>query len=570
MFNTLPASALEFADWSWAQIQPYYTDLQNRPLTADTVNAWLADWTGLEQRLQEAVTRMSIATTLDTTDTAAVTRYHTFLQNIVEPAQVTENALREKLLASGLKPDGFEIPLRNMHNEAELFCEANIPLSTQEQKLSNEYQAVIGAQSVQWEGEEKTLAQLKPLFQSDDRALRERVWRAISERHLADRPRLNELWQQFMSLRKQQATNAGFGDFRSYRWRQFARFDYSPADCETFHAAIEKVVVPAATRVYERQKKLLGVDSLRPWDLDRDDTYPPSRPPLKPFTNVQDLIDKTGVILHQVDPELGAYYDIMKAEGLLDLENRKGKAPGGYQSSLGFVKRPFIFMNAVGIHDDVRTLLHEAGHAFHWFEASRLPYFQQWNYGAEIAEVASMSMELLAAPYLSEKHGGFYSESEAAQARIGHLEHILLFWPYMSVVDAFQHWVYTHHDQATDPANCDAKWGELWGRFLPALDWNGLEDARVTGWHRKLHIFEIPFYYVDYGLAQMGALQVWRNALSDRPAAIRQYREGLSLGGTRTLPDLFAATGAKFAFDAQTLGGLVDLIESTIRSLKPA
>lgn len=570
MFNTLPSSALEFANWSWEQIQPYFDDLQNRPLTADNIGGWLSDWTALSQRLGEAGTRLHIATTLNTADTEGVARFHAYLKNIVEPAQVADQALKQKLLASGLEPAGFEIPLRNMRNDTELFSEANLPLFTQERKLTNEFEAVIGAQTVNWEGEEKTLTQLKPLLHRDDRALRQRVWTAISERRLADRPKLNDLWRQFMDLRKQMATNAGFDDFRSYRWRQFARFDYSPADCETFHAAIEQVVVPAATRVYERQKKQLGVDSLRPWDLDRDDVFPPSRPPLKPFKTVDELVTKAGAILHKVDPELGAYYDIMQREGLLDLDNRKGKAPGGYQSSLVLAKRPFIFMNAVGLHDDVQTLLHEAGHAFHWFEASRLPYTHQWEYGAEIAEVASMSMELLAAPYLGVKDGGYYTEAETAHARIEHLEHILLFWPFMAVVDAFQHWVYTHHAAATDPDNCDAKWDELWRRFIPGVDWSGLDAARMTGWHRKLHIFEIPFYYVDYGLAQMGALQVWRNSLSDRPGAIRRYREALALGGTRSLPELFAAAGAKFAFDAQTLGGLVELVESTIQSLNPA
>jgi oligoendopeptidase F len=224
-------------------------------------------------------------------------------------------------------------------------------------------------------------------------------------------------------------------------------------------------------------------------------------------------------------------------------------------------------MNAVGVHDDVQTLLHEGGHAFHWFEASRLPYAMQWDYGAEIAEVASMSMELLAAPYLSEADGGYYSPKDAAHARIHHLERAILFWPYMAVVDAFQHWVYTHIDQAADPAACDAKWGELWARFIPGVDWSGLEDARVTGWQRKLHIFKYPFYYVDYGLAQMGAVQVWRNALKDQAGAVRRYREALALGGTRPLPELFAAAGAKFAFDAATLGELVALMEQTIADL---
>jgi oligoendopeptidase F len=222
----------------------------------------------------------------------------------------------------------------------------------------------------------------------------------------------------------------------------------------------------------------------------------------------------------------------------------------------------------VGIHDDVQTLLHEGGHAFHAFESARLPYFQQLDYGPEIAEVASMSMELLAAPYLSADQGGYYTPQEAARARIEHLEGIIQFWPYMAVVDAFQHWVYTNHDAATDPANCDAKWAELWGRFMKGQDWSELDAAKETGWHRKLHIFQIPFYYVDYGMAQVGAVQVWNNSLRDQAAAIKQYRHGLSLAGTRPLPELYAATGAKFAFDVKTMSEIVGLIESTIAELE--
>jgi oligoendopeptidase F len=566
--TSLPKTAQEFMDWKWPQIEPYFQELQARDLTEDTVAQWLADWTLLAQLFSESFARQSIATTVDTTDKAALERFHTWLQAVGEPFQSAEQKLKEKLLASGLDPVGFEIPLRNMRTEAEIFREANVPLSTQERKLMDEYNRIIGAQTIIWEGEERTLIQLKPIFQSDDRATRERAWRLVSQRRLADREALNTLWQQLLPLRRKQAENAGFSSYRDYRWKQFARFDYTPDDCLTFHDAIEKVVVPAATRAYERQRKLLGVDALRPWDLDRDDVYPPSRPALHPFKTVEELVSKTQNIFRKVDPELGEYFAIMRQEKLLDLDNRKGKAPGGYQSALALVKRPFIFMNAVGIHDDVTTLLHEGGHAFHWFEASRLPYAQQWDYGAEIAEVASMSMELLGAPYLTEKEGGFYSESDAAHARIQHLERIIIFWPFMAAIDAFQHWVYTHEAEASNPAKCDAKWGELWDRFIPGVDWSDLEDARVTGWHRKLHIFKYPFYYVDYGLAQIGALQVWRNSLTNKVEAVHQYRYGLSLGGTRSLPQLFAAAGAKFAFDAATMRELVELIETTIHDLE--
>jgi oligoendopeptidase F len=343
------------------------------------------------------------------------------------------------------------------------------------------------------------------------------------------------------------------------------RFDYTPDDCKRFHQAIEQVVVPAALRIYEKRRLKLGVDRLRPWDLDVD---PLGRPPLKPFETVTELKEKTAAIFHRVDPQLGDYFDIMRRENLLDLDNRKNKAPGGYCTDFPVARRPFIFVNSVGRHDDVQTMLHEGGHAFHFFECYRLPYFQQLYAPIEFMEVASMGMELLASPYLNRQDGGFYSAGEVARARIEHLEGIIHFWPYMAVVDAFQHWVYENPQAAADPANCDACWDELWQRFMPGVDWSSLEQERVTGWHRKLHIHEVPFYYVEYGLAQLGAVQVWSKALSDQAGAVASYLRALALGNTVTLPELFATAGARFAFDERTISEAVSLIERTIDTLE--
>jgi oligoendopeptidase F len=422
----------------------------------------------------------------------------------------------------------------------------------------------MSTQTIEWEGKELTIPQLAPIYEHPDRAMREQVWRLGAARQLADRAAINELWTRFMKLRGQIASNAGYADYRAYVWQDKLRFEYMPDDCVTFQNAIEEVVVPAAKRLYERRRQRLGIDTLRPWDLSVD---PEGRPPLHPFETFDEMEQKAATIFHRVDSLLGGYFDTMRREKLLDLPNRKGKRPGGYCTSFQVVKQPFIFMNAVGIHDDIQTLLHEAGHAFHDFEANNLPYFQQRNVGLEFAEVASMSMELLAAPYLTD---GFYTPPEAARARIAHLEEIILFWPYMAVVDAFQHRVYTHHEAATDPANCDVTWAALWGRFMHGIDWSGFDEAMMTGWHRKQHIHRRPFYYVEYGLAQVGAVQVWRNSLRNQTKAIADYRKALALGGTRTLPDLFAAAGATFAFDAGTLGELVTLIEDTIDELEKA
>jgi oligoendopeptidase F len=565
MTFSLPKTAQEFMDWNWSRIEPYYQDLNARSLSNKIVSTWLADWTRLSNLVSETYARLFVATTLDTRDQEAEQRYHAFLDQIYPAVEAAEQKLKQKLLASGLEPAGFEIPLRNMRAEADLFREENLPLLTQERKLVSEYDKIIGAQTVSWEGEERTITQLRPLYQDQDRSIRERAWRLALERQLADRAAINALWVKFMNLRRQLATNAAAPDYRAFRWQQMLRFDYNPEDCLSFHRAIEAVVVPAATRLYEKRRKRLGLDHLRPWDLDVD---PLNRPPLRPFDTVDELAGKVGMMFQQVDPQLGEYFGTMEQENLLDMDNRQGKAPGGYCITFAVEKKPFIFMNAVGLHDDVQTLLHESGHAFHAFEASHLPYHQQLQVGMEFAEVASMTMELLSGPYLAGEAGGFYKADEAARAQIEHLEEILLFWPYMAVVDGFQHWVYENHEAAAEPDNCDAKWAELWQRFMPGQDWSGLEQEMMTGWHRKLHIYQVPFYYMEYGLAQLGAVQVWRNALQDQAQALANYRQALALGGTVPLPQLFEAAGVKFAFDKETLRTAVELVETNIERLE--
>ena len=561
----LPQSPRELFNLTWSQVEPIAKELVERPVTQANIESWLMDWSDLSRTVSETYQRRYVASTLDTTDPLAQERYADYLDDIHPNWQAAEQKLKEKLLASGLQSKGMQTPLRNMRAEAALFREANLPLLSEELKLGTEYDQIIGAQTVIWEGQEVTLMQLLPVFLEADRTRRQRAWELAAGRRLQDRSALNDLWARFMEVRRQIPANADLPDFRAYKWVQMLRFDYTPQDCANFHQAIEEVVVPAATRLYENRRQKLGVKSLRPWDLDVD-LY--GQEPLRPYQDNQELIDKTGVIFHKVDPQLGEYFATMRREGLLDLENRKGKAPGGYCTNYDLARCPFIFMNGVGIHDDVMTLLHEGGHAFHVFEMAQLPYHSQLQITNEIAEVASISMELLASPYITADLGGFYSPKDAARARLSHLEQILLFWPYMAVVDAFQHWAYKNHAAASHPANCETQWVELWQRFMPGIDWSGLEDSLMTRWQRQLHIYQVPFYYVEYGLAQLGAVQVWRNALKDQAKAIADYRSALALGATVPLPQLFSAAGAKFAFDSTTLREAVDLIENTMLKLE--
>ncbi len=569
MLVNLPANYEAFSTLGWPDIEQHCQALQARPLSPESIHEWLSDWTALAELIDETLTRFYVATTLDTTDEAAEKRYLEYLDKVMTPWRSAEQRLREKLLASGIEPAGFAIPLRNMRAAAELFREANLPLFNEESRLGTEYSKIIGAQTVDWDGEELTLTQLVPFLQSPDRALRERAFRAAAARRLQDRESLDALWVKFLDVRRQIAANADMPDMRAYAWKSKLRFDYTPDDNLRFLDSIEAVVVPAAARLLERYRQQMGVDVLRPWDADWRVTIDPlNRPPLKPYRSTDELEERSGAIFHRVDPGLGAFFDTMRREHLLDLDNRKGKAPGGYCTYFANAKRPFIFMNGVGSHDDVQTMLHEAGHCFHAFETSKLPYYQQAEVTMEFAEVASMAMELLAAPYLTHDQGGFYTPAEAARARVDHLTKLIRFWCYMAVVDGFQHWVYTHLEDAKDPRQTSAKWVELWQRFMPVEDWTGLEPVLESYWHRQLHIFELPFYYVEYGLAQLGAVQIWRNALTDQAGAVASYRRALALGGTVTLPELFQTAGARFAFDAATLRDAVSLIEETVERLE--
>lgn len=570
MSISLPERAADFLDWPWEQIEPAYNELAERSIDAANVAAWLGDWSRLAELLYERYQRLWVATTVDTNDADAKKRYEAYLDEIYPHSQAAEQRLKEKLLHSGLQVDGFEIPLRNLRAESEIFRQENLPLLAQELKLSAEHEHIMGEQAIAWEGRELTIQAVKVLLQSPDRQQRERAWRMALERQLADRDQISALWRRLLETRTQLAANAGMRlpdrspDYRSYRWKQMFRFDYTPTDCERFHRAIEDVVVPAAEQLYEKRRRQMGIDSIRPWDIDVD---PFGRPPLQPFKDVEQLEGGIAAIFRQIDPQLNDYFETMRYERLLDLEDRKGKATGGYCTEFIASKRPFVFMNATGIHEDVQTLLHEGGHAFHVFECAYLPYFRQKEYPLEFAEVASTSMELLGAPYLS-MPGGFYLPVDAARARIIFLTEAICFWPYMAVVDAFQHWVYQNPSRAADPAACDDCWAGLWGRFMRGQDWSGLDDAMVTGWQRKDHIPTSPFYYVEYGLAQLGAFQIWRNSLQDPRATVQAYRRALALGGTATLPDLFRAAGARLAFDAEALQDAVSLALKVIEEME--
>lgn len=560
----LPTTLEELMALTWKELEPRYRLLVKREVTAANVESWLANWSRLSEVVYEQNNRLAVAMSKDTADKEAEKRYQENVDSIFTPSRSYEQKLREKLLATKLVPKGMEILIRAMRAEAELYREANLSLLVEEQKLDNEYEQLIGAQTIQWNGEEITFTEVqKILVEENDRSVREQAWRAMRERLLQDQPAIHKLWRDLFSIRKQVAANAGFEDYRDYIWKQKQRLDYTPKDCKVFHTSIEKVVVPAAIRTYERRKKKMGLTSIRPWDEYVD---PLARPALRPFRRVSQLTSGMAAIFDRVDPVLGGYFRAMIAEDLLDLKSRKNKTEGAYCTVFEWSHKPFILMNAVGINYDVYTLLHEAGHAFHGYESARLPYLIQRNAPMEFNEIASQAMELLAASHLTES--GLYTPAESARARIEFLEDILLSWAYVALVDSFQHWIYENPERGADPKKCDAKWKKLFARFIPGVDYEGIEKYLPTQWHHQSHIVQSPFYYIEYGIAQLGAVQIWANALKDPAAATQAYRNSLALGATASLPDLFAAAGAKLAFDRKTLQSAVTLIETQIIELE--
>ncbi|MGZ8469095.1 MAG: M3 family oligoendopeptidase [Gemmatirosa sp.] len=559
----LPASPEAFADATWDEVAPYYEALASAPLTTDDVEPWLATWSRLDALIGEAGTLAMIAYTGDTADAVKETAYLRFSTEIFPKLDEQEVRLARRLLDLGWSRADLETTLRRFRADAEIFREANVPLFAELEELSAAYQKTVGGLSAPWYGERKTIPQLQPFLKSPERAVRERAFRLGAEAYLTKRDELATLFDRMYEKRVQVGANAGFANFMDYCFAAKHRFDYGPDDVQRFHEAVESTVTPAAERLHAWRREKLGVDTLRPWDLGVDLFR---ERPLKPFDSATEFVDGARRIFTKLDPELGGQFDLMAREQLLDLESRAGKAPGGYCTKLSFRGRPFIFMNAVGVPDDVNTLVHEAGHCFHDFASHGLPLIWQRSTGHEAAELASMSMELLAAPHLA-RPTGYYDREDALSAELEHLVDVVTTLPHVASVDAFQRWIYTD-PSGGDAAARDAAWLDVRARFERGVDWTGLERERVARWYRQLHIFELPFYYIEYGIAQLGALQVWRRSLEDPQDAVRRYKAALRLGGTRALPEIYAAAGARLIFDAEGMGELVTLVERRIDDLR--
>ena len=548
---------------TWDEIEPWYRSLVERGIDSpEALEKWLGDLGELNSAVSQEGVERYVAMTCQTDDAEREAAHLAFVRDIEPKLKPIQDQLRGKYLDSphraGLDAERYQVFDRAQENRRALYRESNIPRETELAELDQQYQKIVGAMTVHFQGQERTPSQMAPFLEETDRALRQTAWEAVAARRLVDRDALDDLFDRMIALRQEIAHEAGFPSFTEYAYRTRERFDYGVAEATAFQDAIARVVVPLARQIQDDRKRALGVDALRPWDLAVD---PLGRPPLRPFAEVEKLAEGSEAIFRDVDPDLGAQFAYMRAHNLLDLANRKGKAPGGYQTTLEADRLPFIFMNAVGVDGDVRTMLHEGGHAFHALASRGEPLAAYRESPIEFCEVASMAMELLGARNLSL----FYADADADRSYRQLLEGIVTILPWIATVDAFQHWIYAH------PAHSRAErrdaWVALLDRFGGNVDWSGFEDARASGWHRQLHIFLYPFYYIEYGIAQLGALQVWLNSLTDKPAAVARYRAALALGGARPLPELFEAAGARFAFDEASLQPLMTAIGRELEKL---
>jgi oligoendopeptidase F len=558
----LPAN-LDLGDWT--ALEPWVARLESagrEATTLETFETWLVDAGEVMAAIDEERARRYIAMTCHTANPEAEKAYLAFVEGVDPALKPCAFALSklflEHPLRHALPHERYAVLVRSRALDVELFREENVALETEEAKLAQQYQKLSGSLTVQFQGEERTLVQMGRFQEETDRAKRQAAWEAVTARWVSEEAAFDQCFDGLRALRARIASNAGFPDYRAYAFRARGRFDYTPEDCERFHDAIESEVVPVLKALHGERRRALNLDSLRPWDTAVD---PVGRPPLRPFSETTQLEERSQRIFNRLDPDLAGDFRRMREKRLLDLANRKGKAPGGYQYTLSEARVPFIFMNAVGQQRDVETLLHEAGHAFHALASRNEPLQAYRDAPIEFCEVASMAMELLASDGLEE----FYTPEEARRARRTHLEGIVGVFPWIATIDAFQHWIYTHPEHSI--AERRQAWLGLMDRFGGDVDWTGFEAARACRWQRQLHLFIHPFYYVEYGIAQLGALQVWANAKKDPVRALSDYRAGLALGGSRPLPELFARAGCRFDFSRETLKPLLELVQRELAAL---
>ena len=520
------------------------------------LRSWILKWSELESVLAEVSSRRYVAMTLNTQDEAAAKAYGDFVENIEPISNEYDDKLNKKLVAhpsfNDLKGE-FGVWFKSVQVSLDLFDPRNIPLSTEETKAIQDYQKITGGMSVEFDGSVKTLQQVGAYLERTDRDLREKAWRTIWERRLQDKKPLDDAFDRLFQIRNKIAKNARCKDYIDYIFLAKRRFDYTPDDCKAFHESIEKLVLPLQREMYKRRAQKMGLERLRPWDLDVD---PLSRPPLKPYTTGDELIEKVAQIFESVHPQAGKWSREMQAKKLIDPDSRLGKAPGGYQIGFDESRLPFIFMNSAATDRDIYTLLHESGHSFHQFALANQPIFPYRDVPAEFAEVASMSMELIGTSNLKP----FYGDDKESIERsvLGELADVVWLFPWVASIDSFQHRLYEYPEHTAEDRS--DIWDEIMSRYDAGVDYSGLEAVRRNLWQKQLHLFECPFYYIEYGIAQLGALQVWANFKKEGPAAIDKLFKAESLGYSVPIPEMFRTAGIKFDFTPKTIEPLVQTV----------
>jgi oligoendopeptidase F len=558
----LPA---DFTVTTWDALEPFFKALLEREISSmQQLEQWLKDISEVEAAVSEDACWRQIRMTCDTTDKKLEEAFTYFCMEIQPKLQPYADQLNRKLInnpfTKELHQEKYFTYLRNVKKSIDLFREENIPLNAELSVMQQQYGVIAGKMTVEVNGQEYTLQQAAKFLENHDRSLREEVYFKIQNRRLQDKEAMHNLYAQLIERRDKVAKNAGFANYRDYKFVELGRFDYTKEDCYRFHEAVKLHVLPLAEKIYRRKKEKLGVDTLRPWDIE---AQPEGVEPLHPFKTGAELLDKTEQCFTQMHPFFADCLRTMDSMKHFDLESRKGKAPGGYNCPLAESGAPFIFMNAAGQMDDVTTMVHEGGHAIHSFLSHSLELSAFKEYPMEIAEVASMAMELFS---MGHWNTFFDNEEELLRAKEHQLERVITIFPWIATIDKFQHWIYENPAHTVEERT--AKWVEILNEFsTKVVDVSRLEEFRKIGWQRQLHLFEVPFYYIEYGIAQLGAIGLWMQYKKDPQQAIKNYINALSLGGTKTLPQLYAAAGLKFDLSPEHIKSLMEFVNSEIETL---
>jgi oligoendopeptidase F len=555
----------DFTVTTWEGLESYFKELSERPIGSVTdLEKWLKDMSELEAIVSEDACWRQIRMTCDTENKSLEAAFNFFYMEIQPKIQPYADVLNRKLIdcpyLSSLDQKKYFTYIRSVKKSIDLFREENIPIQAELSVLQQQYGSISGKMTIDVEGREYTLQQAAKFLENPDRSLRESVYLKIFSRRLQDKEALNDLFAGLVGRRNKVALNAGFKNYRDYKFIEMGRFDYTPTECFQFHDAVREAVLPLVNEIYKTHQQKLGVDTLRPWDTEAE---PAGIEPLKPFSDGNELLQKTIACFNKLDPFFAACLEKMNELKHLDLTSRKGKAPGGYNMPLTESGAPFIFMNAAGQMSDVTTMVHEGGHAIHSFLAHDLELSAFKEYPTEMAEVASMAMELFSMDYWDV----FFDDvDELKRAKRHQLERVITIFPWIATIDKFQHWVYENPSHTTEERT--AAWMRIQSEFASSsIDYSGLEQYREINWQRQLHLFEVPFYYIEYGIAQLGAIGMWKQFKENKDKALGNYTNALRLGGTLTLPELYNVAGLSFDFKPSTIKDLVTFVRSELEKL---